>query len=328
MKTRGILPPPGGEGPLTLSEIELRPLPPNEMRVKVKAIGVNRADVSQAKGKYPPPPGASPVLGLELSGVVEEVGKAVTQFRIGDKVMSLVSGGAYAEYADAPEETSLALPSDYSFEEGAAIPEAYFTVWSNLFWKHFLYAGQTLLVHGGTSGVGSVAIQIAKFMGADVITTARTEEKCAACRKIGADLAICYTKEDFALKVKEFTDGKGVECVFDWIGAEYFERNLACLARRGTLVFINSQTGGRPTLPLSEVMGKELIITGSYLRPRSLFEKREIRDEIREKLWPHVSEPHLRPLLYKTFPLSEASKAHQVLLESSHIGKVVLMPSK
>jgi NADPH2:quinone reductase len=302
---------------LVLGEVPMPVAGKGEVLIKVAAIGVNRVEIDQKKGDYKAPLGASPVLGLEVAGTV--VGT-------GERVMALLTGGGYAAYAAAPLETVLPIPERLSFEQAAAVPEAYFTIWSNLFMDRPLAAGQVLLVHGGASGVGSAMIQLAKAFGATVIATAGTLERALFCKDLGADLAIDYSKQDFEAEIRKFIGERGVDVIFDWVGARYLNKHLALLARHGRLVLIDSRTKDGPALDLGPVMRKNLVITGALLRPRPLSEKKLIAGGVRRDFLPLLVSGKLTPIVSHRFPLAEAEKAHAVVEESLHHGKVVLIP--
>lgn len=315
---------PGGPEVLTPAR---RPTPrpgAGELLVKVAAAGVNFPDTMQREGKYPPPPGASDIPGLELAGTVVETGSDVDGFQPGDEVCALVSGGGYAEYCVVPAPQALPLPAGYDMIRAAAIPENFFTVWTNLFDGAHLAAGDTILIHGGSGGIGTAAIQVARAFGARVFTTARTAEKCRVCEELGAERAINYTEEDFVEVVREATGGKGCDVVLDMIGGDYFKRNLDVLAADGRLVQVAVQKGAKVELFIPTVMAKRLRITGSVLRPRSVGQKGTIAAALREKLWPLLEKGDIKPLIYRIFPLDRASEAHALMASSDHIGKIML----
>jgi NADPH2:quinone reductase len=308
-------------------EIATRTMPApgaGEVLVKVAAAGVNRADLMQRQGKYPPPPGASDVLGLELSGVIVATGAAVSRWRPGDRVVALVSGGGYAEFAVVPEPQCLPVPRGLSMEEAAAIPEAFFTVWTNVFERGRLMAGESLLVHGGACGVGTTAIQLARARGARVFATAGSREKCLACERLGAERAINYRDEDFLAAVLEATGGRGVDLVLDIVGGEYVAKNLEALATDGRLVQIAFLHGPRAEVNLSPLMRKRITFTGSTLRPRTVEEKGAIARELEREVWPLIERGDVRPVLHAVFPLHDAAAAHAELEAGKHIGKIVL----
>jgi NADPH2:quinone reductase len=302
-----------------------RPLPtpgPGEVLVRVAAAGVNRPDVFQRQGRYAPPPGASDLPGLEIAGHVVGDGAAL---RDGDAVCALLPGGGYAQYAVAAEALCLPVPRGFSMEEAAALPETFFTVWHNVFERGRLAPGETLLVHGGSSGIGTTAILLARAFGARVLVTAGNPEKCAACVALGAERAIDYKTEDFAAVVAEATGGRGVDVVLDMVGASYLERNLACLAPDGRLVVIAVLGGSRAELNLVTVMQKRPTVTGSLLRPRPVAEKARIAAALRAEVWPRLDRGEIRPVIHARFPLGEAAEAHRLMESSAHVGKIVLM---
>ena len=314
-------------GPPDVLKPVTRPTPragKGELLVRVAASGVNFPDTMQRQGGYPPPKGTTDIPGLELAGTVVEVGEGVQGFRVGDDVCALVSGGSYAEYCVVPAPQALPLPKGYDMIRAAAIPENYFTVWTNLFDGAHLVAGDSILVHGGSGGIGSTAIQVAKAFGATVFTTARTAEKCRVCEELGADRAINYTEEDFVAVVKEATGGKGCSVVLDMIGGDYFSRNLDVLAPEGRLVIVAVQKGAKVDLFIPTVMMKRLRITGSTLRPRTVEQKGRIAAAVHEKLWPLFEKGDIKPLIYKVFPLEKAGEAHALMASSDHIGKIML----
>ncbi|MBL6454354.1 NAD(P)H-quinone oxidoreductase [Belnapia sp. T6] len=297
----------------------------DEVLIRVMATGVNRPDVAQRKGEYPPPPGASPVIGLETAGEVVALGAEVTQWRVGDRVCALTNGGAYAEYCTAPATQCLPWPKDYDAIRAAALPETFFTVWANLFGHGRLAAGETALIHGGTSGIGVTAIQLAKAFGARVIATAGSAGKCKACLDLGADHAIDYRSEDFVEAVKRITGGKLLDVVLDMVGADYFNRNLRCLAMDGRLVIIAFLGGFEvPKADLRPIMTRRLTVTGSTMRPRTTAQKAEIAAALREKVWPLLEAGKVAPPIHQVFPLAEAGKAHALMESSTHIGKIML----
>lgn len=312
------------KGILNLTPITISSMRNNEMLVRVHAVGVNHADLEQAKGDYLPPVGAPQALGLECSGDVVAKGDAVKSFEMGDRVMSLVTGGAYAEYAIVQQETTLPVPKNISFIEAAAIPESYHTVWYNVFNKGRLKSGETFLVHGGASGVGSSAIQITKIMGATVITTVGSDEKINACYQLGSDCVINYKKQNFDDVVNEFTKMQGVDVILDWIGAAYFEKHLKLLRKNGRLLSINSQSGDETKMSFDLLLGKCLTIMGSLLRPLSLLDKSKVTRDIAKFLLPKLETGIIKPLIYQILPLQKAQEALRIMEKSEHIGKVVL----
>lgn len=304
-----------------------RPIPvpgPGEVLVKVAAAGVNRPDVFQRKGLYPPPPGASDILGLEISGEVVLLGDGVSSLALGDKICGLLAGGGYAEYAVIPELQCLPVPAGLSMIEAASLPETYFTVWSNVFDRGALKAGETFLVHGGSSGIGTTAIQLAAAMGARVYATAGTDEKCRACEALGATLAVNYKEQDFVEVFREATDGRGVDLILDMVAGSYLERNVTLAAVDGRIVIIAFLGGTRADMDWRPVMVKRLTITGSTLRPRPVKEKGEIAAALRKHVWPLLESEKIRPVISKVFPLEKASRAHTLMESSQHIGKIML----
>lgn len=305
-----------------------RPMPvagTNELLIAVAAAGVNRPDVMQRRGKYPPPPGASDIPGLEVAGTVAALGDGVRDFRVGDKVCALVSGGGYAEYCVAPAPQCLPVPVGLDVVDAAAIPETFFTVWTNVFERGRLNSGESILIHGGSSGIGTTAIQLARAWGARVFATAGSPEKCRACETLGAERGINYRDEDFVAAVRDATNGRGVDVVLDMVGAEYFPRNLEALAIEGRLVEIATQRGAKVELNLQTVMQRRLTITGSTLRARSIDEKGRVAAGVREHVWPLIESGKVRPHIFRTFPLREAAAAHRLMESSAHIGKIVLV---
>jgi len=322
MKAIGISEPGGPEvlKPITLE----RPQPgPGEVLIAVKAAGINRPDVFQRLGFYPPPPGAPAHPGLEVAGTIAALGDGASDWSIGDEVCALVTGGGYAEAVCAPVETLLPKPRALSFVEAAALPETVFTVWSNVWDRAALQPGETLLVHGGTSGIGTTAIQMAKALGHSVFATAGSDEKCAAAQSLGAT-AINYKTQDFVEVIKAQTGKKGVDVILDMDGGDYIPRNLDCLAVDGRLVFIAFLQGSKAEVDFMKVMLKRLTITGSTLRARPNSDKQAIRDCVREHIWPLVEQGTIKPVIAGTFDLDEAAKGHALMESSAHIGKIVL----
>jgi len=314
-------------GPPEVLVPEERPLPAprdGEVLVKVTAAGVNRPDVMQRKGLYPPPPGASDIPGLEIAGEVAALGPGATRFKTGDKITALVAGGGYAEYCPVHETNALPAPPTLSLTEAAAIPETFFTVWHNVFERGKLMNGETLLVHGGSSGIGTTAIQIAKAFGARVITTAGSAEKCNACRKLGADVAVNYHDEDFVAATKSATGGKGADVILDMVGGDYIERNYEAAGVDGRIVQIAFQGKSRANVDFLRIMLKRLTHTGSTLRARAVADKAAIAREIETNVWPLIAAGKVKPVIYRTFPLREAAAAHALMETSTHIGKIVL----
>jgi putative PIG3 family NAD(P)H quinone oxidoreductase len=322
------LPSHGGPEVMQLSQAPLPKPAKGEILVKVEAAGVNRPDVAQRQGTYPPPKDASPILGLELAGDVVALGEGVDEFKLGDKVCALANGGAYAEYCTVPAGQALPFPKGYDAIKAAALPETFFTVWANLFQMAGLTEGESVLIHGGTSGIGTTAIQLAKAFGAEVYATAGSAEKCEACVKLGAKRAINYREEDFAEIVKSETGGKGVDVVLDMIGAAYFEKNLAALAKDGCLsiiAFLGGATAEK--VNLTPIMVKRLTVTGSTMRPRTADEKRAIRDDLIAEVWPLIESGQVAPVINRVFTLDEVAEAHRLMESSNHIGKIVMRVS-
>jgi NADPH2:quinone reductase len=307
---------------------ERRPLPrlaDGEVLVKVKAAGVNRPDVMQRQGLYPPPAGATDTPGLEIAGEVIALGPGAARWKLGDEVMALVVGGGYAEYCPAHESHALPLPRGLTPIEAAAIPETFFTVWHNVFQRGRLQAGETLLVHGGSSGIGTAAIQLAKAFGARVVTTAGSAEKCEACRRLGADVAVNYRAQDFVAATKAATDGKGADVVLDMVGGDYIERNYEAAAVEGRIVQIAFQSSPKATVDFRRIMLKRLTHTGSTLRARSVPDKGAIARGVEQHVLPLIAAGKVRPVIDSTFPLAQASAAHARMEASAHIGKIVLV---
>ena len=296
---------------------------PADVLVRVEAAGVNRPDIMQRLGKYAPPPGASDVPGLEIAGTIERAGDGVTRWRAGDRVCALVAGGGYAEYCAVPEPQCLPIPNGLDRIRAAAIPETYFTVWANLFQSAGLREHERVLVHGGTSGIGTTAIQLARAFGATAFATAGSDEKCAACERLGAH-AINYRTTDFVDAVRVLTDGQGVDVVLDIMGGDYLARNLDCLAKHGRLVQIGLQGGAKAEINLSTLMQRRATLTGSTLRPRSVAEKGAIARELEAHVWPLLAAGTVKPLVHSVFPLERAADGHRALESGAVIGKVVL----
>lgn len=309
-------------------QISERPQPtmvPTEVLVKVSAAGVNRPDVYQRKGNYPPPKGApADIPGLEIAGTIAAVGGKVTRWIAGDKVCALVSGGGYAEYCNVPEAQCLPIPGDLSFIEAASLPETFFTVWSNVFDRGKLQPGENLLVHGGSSGIGVAAIQMAAALGSKVYITAGTDEKCKFCEQLGATKGINYKAEDFPEVIHRITDGKGVNVILDMIGGDYTSGNISSLAEEGRLVLINAMKGKDAQIDLAQVMRKRLIITGSMLRSRETEFKSAIARNLEQHIWPLLASGKIKPVIHSVFPAQEAAKAHALMESSEHVGKIVL----
>lgn len=297
----------------------------DEVLIRVHAAGVNRPDVAQRQGSYPPPPGASPILGLEVAGEVVAAGEHVTQWTAGENVCALTNGGGYAEYCIAPASQCLPWPKGYDAVRAAALPETSFTVWANLFQMGRLSAGETALVHGGSSGIGVTAIQFAHEFGARIFATAGSADKCAACLRLGADAAINYRTQDFAAEVKSLTDGRGVDVVLDMVGAPYMVRNVRSLGMDGRLVMIAFLQGSKvPEFDFLPVMLRRLTVTGSTMRPRTAAQKGAIASELLAKVWPVLDAGRCPPVIHATFPLAQAAEAHRLMESSTHIGKIML----
>jgi NADPH2:quinone reductase len=323
MTVIGISKPGGPE--VLLPETRSVPVPgPGEILIKVAAAGVNRPDVAQRSGSYPPPPGASDLPGLEVAGTVAAVGNGVTKHKIGDKVMSLVAGGGYAQYTIAQDAQAMAIPDALSINEAGATPETLMTVWHNVFERGALRSGETILIHGGSSGIGTMAIQLAKAFGSKVIVTVGSQEKADACLKLGADRAINYKTEDFVAEVKTFTGGKGAEVVLDMVAGDYIERNYDAAAVDGRIVQIAVLSGPKATVNFAKLMVKRLHHTGSTLRPRTNADKAAMVAAIEAKVLPLFRAGKVKPLIDSTFPLEKAADAHRRMETSAHIGKIVL----
>lgn len=316
---------PGGPEVMRLVEGPLPRPRPGEVLVRVEAAGVNRPDVAQRQGVYPPPKDASPILGLEIAGEIVGLGVGVTDFQLGDRICALANGGGYAEYCAVPATQAMPFPEGYDAVKAAALPETFFTVWANLFQMAGLTEGETVLIHGGSSGIGTTAIQLAKAFGATVYTTAGSAEKCAACMDLGAARAINYKAEDFVEIVREETAGKGVDVVLDMIGAAYFDRNLQVLAKDGCLSIIAFLSGSMvEKANLAPIMVKRLTVTGSTMRPRSPEEKRAIRDDLMTEVWPRLERGEVAPVIHAVMPFDQVVEAHRLMESSAHIGKIVL----
>jgi NADPH2:quinone reductase len=306
---------------------EQRPVPQpgeGEVLVKVAAAGVNRPDVMQRLGLYPPPKGASDIPGLELAGEVVALGPNAKRWKVGDKITALVAGGGYAEYCVVPEPQALPVPTGFSMVEAAAMPETFFTVWHNVFERGALKSGESILIHGGSSGIGTVAIMLAKAFGARVFATAGSADKCDACKKLGADVAINYKTEDFVEVVKKATDNAGIDVILDMVGGDYIDRNFRCAAVEGRIVQIAFQSSAKATVDYRYMLQRRLTHTGSGLRPRSVADKGKMARAMEEKVWPLLNAGKVRPVIDSTYPLAEAAKAHARMETSQHIGKIVL----
>jgi putative PIG3 family NAD(P)H quinone oxidoreductase len=314
-------------GPEVLVPVE-RPTPvpaAGEVLIKVAAAGVNRPDVFQRLGRYPPPPGVTDIPGLEVSGIITEVARDAESFRVGDAVCALVAGGGYAEYCVAPAPQCLPAPRGLDLVHAAAIPETFLTVWTNVFERGRLQAGESILVHGGSSGIGTTAIQLARAFGARVFATAGSADKCAACERLGAERCINYRDADFVAVVREQTAGRGVDVVLDMVGGTYFARNVDVLATEGRLVEIATLHGAKAELNIQTIMQRRLTITGSTLRARPVADKGAIAEAVHRRVWPLLESGAVKPIVYDTFPLRDASAAHRVMESSVHIGKLVLI---
>ena len=314
---------PGGPEVLTLVQIERPEAAAGQILIKVAAAGVNRPDILQRQGGYPPPAGAPLTPGLEVAGEVMALGQGVKRFRLGDKVCALVPGGGYAEYAVVAEDNALAVPDGLSMIQAAAIPETYFTVWTNVFQRGGLKAGEKFLIHGGSSGIGTTAIQLAKHFGAHVIVTAGSDEKCKQCLALGADVAINYRTQDFVAEMEKA--GHKADVILDMVGGDYVARNLKVAALNGRIVQIAFQQGSKIEADFLPIMLKRLTYTGSTLRPRTVAEKAVIAGELEEKVWPLLAAGKCLPQIYKTFALADALEAHRLMESSAHVGKIVLV---
>jgi putative PIG3 family NAD(P)H quinone oxidoreductase len=315
---------PGGPLVLKPEKRDLPELREGEILIKVRAAGVNRPDVLQRSGAYPPPPGASDLPGLEVAGEVVALGLDTKRWRIGDAVCALTPGGGYAEYCRVHGSNALPVPKGYTFTEAAALPETFFTVWHNVFERGALKKGETLLVHGGTSGIGTTAIQLASVYGAYVITTAGSAEKCSACLKLGADRAVNYREEDFVAVTREATDNRGADVILDMVGGDYVARNYEAAAVEGRIVQIAVQTGAKVSTDVSKLMVKRLVHTGSTLRPHTVEFKAGIAAALETKIWPLLAERRIQPVMDMIFPFREAWRAHERIEDGAHIGKIVL----
>ena len=301
------------------------PTPKNsEVLIKVRAAGVNRPDVMQRAGLYPPPKGASDIPGLEVAGTIVAAGNAVTGLQVNQSVCALVAGGGYAEYVTAPATQCLPIPNGLSIVEAASLPETYFTVWSNVFDRARLTEGETILVHGGSSGIGTTTIQLCSALGFDVLTTAGTEEKCQICEELGAKKSINYRTEEFSTSVKSITNQKGVDVILDMVAGDYLQRNLECLADDGRLVIIAFLGGVKATINMTDILRRRLTVTGSTLRPRSEEFKQKIAVNLLKYVWPLIENKQIKPLIYRSFALEDAAQAHRLMESSVHIGKIVL----
>jgi putative PIG3 family NAD(P)H quinone oxidoreductase len=313
-------------GPDVLRAVE-RPDPvpgPGDVLIRVAAAGINRPDVLQRRGAYPPPPGASDIPGLEVAGTIEAIGDRVSDWRLGDRVCALVAGGGYASMCVVPAPQCLPVPASLDFISAAAIPETFFTVWTNVFDRGHLQPGEAALFHGGTSGIGTTAIQLAVARGSTAYATAGSDDKCRACEALGATKAINYRTQDFVQAIRELTNGRGVDLILDIMGGDYLPRNLAVLATDGRVVQIGLLGGDSSTIDLRRVLGRRLTITGSTLRPRPVEEKGAIASALKREVWPLLERGTVKPIVHKVFPLAQASDAHRLMESSEHIGKIVL----
>ena len=313
---------PGGPEVLQIAELPMPQASLGQVLVKVHAAGVNRPDILQRQGGYPPPPGAPLTPGLEIAGEVVALGEGALRYKTGDRICALVPGGGYAEYCVVAEDNALPVPPGFSMVEAAAVPETYFTVWTNVFDRGRLQAGETILIHGGSSGIGTTAIQLTKAFGAKVIVTAGSDEKCAECIGLGADVAINYRSQDFVEELK--TRGIAPDVILDMVGGDYVARNLRCIAMNGRIVNIAFQKGSKVEIDLLPLMLKRLTLTGSTLRPRSVAEKAEIARSLETRVWPLFTAGKCKPVIFRTFPLADAAGAHRLMESSQHVGKIVL----
>jgi putative PIG3 family NAD(P)H quinone oxidoreductase len=317
---------PGDADVLTLADVDEPQPAPGQVRIKVAAAGVNRADIMQRKGFYDPPPGSSPYPGLEVSGTIDALGEGVEGWQVGDEVCALLVGGGYAEYVTVPAGQVLPVPAGVPLVEAAALPEVVSTVWSNVFMTANLLPGQTILIHGGSSGIGTMAIQLAREVGARVAVTAGSAEKLERCRELGAEILINYKEQDFVGVMKEATDGAGADVVLDNMGAKYLERNVDVLATSGRLVVIGLQGGARAELDLGVLLRKRAAVIATSLRARPEAEKATIVAAVREHVWPLVESGRVKPVVDRTFALGDAGDAHRAMEDSGHVGKLLLLP--
>ena len=318
------IPEPGGPEALKTTSRSVPTPAPSEVLIRVEVAGINRPDCIQRQGKYAPPPGTTDIPGLEVSGEIVAVGVDIKNWSVGDKVAALVAGGGYAEYVAAPFQQCLPIPDGLSMIEAAALPETFFTVWTNVFERGALKKGETLMIHGGSSGIGTTAIQIASQMGARVITTTGSADKCQACADLGAERTVNYREEDFVEAAREFGDGKGVDVILDMVGGDYIAKNIKSLAPDGRLVQIAFLQGSKVDINFMSVMLKRLTFTGSTLRPQSIERKGEIAAALIENVWPLISSGKIKPVIYKTFALNQVAEGHALMESSQHIGKIML----
>src|SRR5262245_6147435 len=317
---------PGGPEVLRLTTLPAPVPADHELLIKVAAAGVNRPDVLQRKGGYPPPPGAPATPGLEIAGAVVAKGNETQRFKIGDEILALVPGGGYADYCVVAEANAMPLPKGLSLIEAGAVPETFMTVWTNVFDRARLRRGETFLVHGGSSGIGTTAIMLASAFGANVFTTAGSDEKCRACERLGAKRAINYRKADFADEILRATDSRGADVILDMVGGSYVGKNIRCAAKDGRIVSIAFLQGSKVEVDFLPMMVKRLTLTGSTLRPRTVEEKASICRALEDNVWPLIAQGKIKPQIFRTFPLAEAAAAHALMESSEHIGKIVLVP--
>jgi NADPH2:quinone reductase len=315
----------GGPEVMEIKEGETPDPGKGEVLIRVHAAGVNRPDVMQRQGLYAPPPGASPILGLEVSGEVVATGNAVSAWSVSDRVCALTNGGGYAEYVAVPAGQCLPVPAGLPVEEAAALPETFFTVWANVFDRAGLKPGESFLVHGGSSGIGTAAIQLVKSLGSKVFTTAGSAEKCAACQSLGADVAVNYTEQDYVKVLKEATGGQGVDVILDMVGGDYVARNLELAAVDGRIASISFLRGSQVEIDMMQILRKRLTVTGSTLRPRSAEAKAGIAGKLRAQIWPLIESGEIKPLIAARFPLADVVESHKLMESSKHIGKIILM---
>ena len=315
----------GGPEVMEIKEGETPDPGKGEVLIRVHAAGVNRPDVMQRQGLYAPPRGASPILGLEVSGEVVATGNDVSAWSVADRVCALTNGGGYAEYVAVPAGQCLPVPAGLPVEEAAALPETFFTVWANVFDRAGLKPGESFLVHGGSSGIGTAAIQLAKSLGSKVFTTAGSAEKCAACQSLGADVAVNYTEQDYVKVLKEATDGQGVDVILDMVGGDYVARNLELAAVDGRIASISFLRGSQVEIDMMQILRKRLTVTGSTLRPRSAEAKAGIAQKLRAQIWPLIESGEIKPLIAARFPLADVVESHKLMESSKHIGKIILM---
>jgi NADPH2:quinone reductase len=314
----------GGPEVMEIKEGEVPDPGKGEVLIKIHAAGVNRPDVMQRQGLYPPPPGASPILGLEVAGEIVATGDDVSAWSVSNRVCALTNGGGYAEYVAVPAGQCLPVPAGLTLQEAAALPETFFTVWANVFDRAELKPGERFLVHGGSSGIGITAIQMAKSLGSIVFTTAGSKEKCAACRRFGADVAVNYHEQDYVEVLKEASEGQGVDVILDIVGGDYVARNLELAAKDGRIVSLSFIKGSRVEIDMMPILLKRLIITGSTLRPRSAQAKAGIAKKLTTQIWPLIESKEIKPLIAARFPLEDAAESHKLIESSKHIGKIIL----